>query len=138
MREVPVPRFQLVEQPHVLDGDDRLISEGLEQSDLRIGKWPGFQPADGDGANRIALAHQRNAEGAAKAAGERRRLDSVVVIFKNVRDHDHTASQDGPGDGTFAAHGPWKLAAERFGALGADVRHRRHSDQLTIESGNRS
>ena len=28
--------LQFFEQPHVLDGDDRLIGEGLEQSDLLV------------------------------------------------------------------------------------------------------
>ena len=32
--------FRLVEQPHVLDGDDRLGGEGLEQRDLRVGERP--------------------------------------------------------------------------------------------------
>ena len=33
--EVVVARLQLLEQPHVLDRDDRLVGEGLEQRDLR-------------------------------------------------------------------------------------------------------
>ena len=33
---------QLVEQPRVLDGDDRLRSEVLDQLDLLIGEWPHF------------------------------------------------------------------------------------------------
>ena len=36
--EVAVASLQLREQPHVLDGDDRLIGEGLEQRDLVVGE----------------------------------------------------------------------------------------------------
>ena len=36
LREVAVARLQLLEQPHVLDGDDRLVGEGLEQRDLLV------------------------------------------------------------------------------------------------------
>ena len=35
--EIAVANFQLLEQPHVLDGDYRLISEGLQEVDLLIG-----------------------------------------------------------------------------------------------------
>src|SRR5262245_44236830 len=34
-----VPRFELREQPHVLDGDHGLVGERLEKLDLLIGKW---------------------------------------------------------------------------------------------------
>ena len=39
--EIPVARLQLLEQAHVLDGDDGLVGEGLEQRDLlvREGIW---------------------------------------------------------------------------------------------------
>src|SRR5512145_2605277 len=33
-RQLAVPRLQLLEQPHVLDGDDRLMGEGLQELDL--------------------------------------------------------------------------------------------------------
>ena len=37
-----LPRALLLrlEQPHVLDGDHRLVGEGLDQLDLLVGKWP--------------------------------------------------------------------------------------------------
>ena len=33
-----VALLQFFEQPHVLDGDDRLVGEGFEQCDLLVGK----------------------------------------------------------------------------------------------------
>ena len=31
--------LEFVEQPHVLDGDDRLVGEGFEEFDLRRSEW---------------------------------------------------------------------------------------------------
>ena len=36
------------EQPHVLDGDHRLVGEGLEQRDLLVGEGPHLRPDDRD------------------------------------------------------------------------------------------
>ena len=36
--EIAVAFLQFLEQPHVLDGDHRLVGEGLEQRDLFFGK----------------------------------------------------------------------------------------------------
>ena len=33
-------RLHLVEQPHVLDRDHRLVGEGRDQLDLLVGEWP--------------------------------------------------------------------------------------------------
>src|SRR5260370_21368324 len=35
-REVSIANFKLAEEPHVLDGDDRLVGERLEQPDLAL------------------------------------------------------------------------------------------------------
>src|SRR5262249_10836564 len=41
-----VELLEFFEQPHVLDGDDRLVSEGLEKRNLFVRKWPDFCAAD--------------------------------------------------------------------------------------------
>src|SRR5262249_61172643 len=43
--QVAVAGLQLLEQTHVLDGDDSLIGEGLEQRDLLVGEWVDFGQA---------------------------------------------------------------------------------------------
>ena len=40
-RQLAGSRFQFLEQPDVLDGDDRLIGEGLEEGDLLIARRGG-------------------------------------------------------------------------------------------------
>src|SRR3990170_3602862 len=42
--ELPGLVVQLGEEPHVLDGDDSLVRERLEERDLLVRKWPGFNP----------------------------------------------------------------------------------------------
>ena len=46
LAQLRVALIEFLEQPHVLDGDDRLSSKGLEQSDLFLGERADFQPAD--------------------------------------------------------------------------------------------
>ena len=57
--EIAVAILQLLEQARVLDGDDRLISECLQQGDLRVREGLHLLTANHDGANWRALAQQR-------------------------------------------------------------------------------
>src|SRR5215831_3962842 len=59
--------FELREQPHVLDGDDGLVGEGLEQRDLLVGEGVDFGPADYDHADRYTFAQKRRRQHGAKA-----------------------------------------------------------------------
>ena len=51
------------EQAHVLDGDHRLVGEGLEQLDLLVGERPRLASADDDDADGLALPQHRDAPG---------------------------------------------------------------------------
>jgi hypothetical protein len=66
MGEFPGPRLELAEQPDVLDGDDRLVSEGLEEGDLAPCKAQGGCAADLDRPDGRIFPHQGNAENRAK------------------------------------------------------------------------
>ena len=50
--EIAVARLELLEQAHVLDGDHRLVGEGLQERDLLVGERP-------DLARRIAMTPMR-------------------------------------------------------------------------------
>ena len=50
-----VALLQFLEQPHVLDGDDRLVGEGLEQRDLLFGERTNLVTPNHDAANRRLL-----------------------------------------------------------------------------------
>ena len=45
--QIGVSRLELLEQAHVLDGDHRLVREGLEQSDLSVSERIGLEPVVG-------------------------------------------------------------------------------------------
>src|SRR3990172_8794430 len=54
--EVAVPGLQFLEQADVLDGDDRLVGEGLQQRDLGVGEWPCLHSRDDDRPDGIGVA----------------------------------------------------------------------------------
>ncbi len=55
-----VALLDFFEQPDVLDGDDRLISEGFEQSDLFFGERTNFRATNENCSDRNTFAQQRN------------------------------------------------------------------------------
>src|SRR5262249_4239879 len=56
LRERPILLLQLLEQPHILDRDDRLIGKRLEQFDLDFGKRSGLGACHGNRARRLTIA----------------------------------------------------------------------------------
>jgi hypothetical protein len=69
LRQRAVLLLQFLEQPHVLDGDDGLVGEGLEQLDLLRRERTGGSPTStgGDGADRTSLSEHRHHQQASKA-----------------------------------------------------------------------
>ena len=61
-------RLHLVEQPHVLDRDHRLVGEGGDQFDLLVGERPYRRALQDDDADRPSFAQQRDAEHGPRAA----------------------------------------------------------------------
>ena len=58
----------LVEQPHVLDRDDRLVGESFQQFELPFGYRTGLAPARRDRAEHLIAAQHRHGDRAAPAA----------------------------------------------------------------------
>src|SRR5262249_12355395 len=54
--------FQLLEQSHVLDGDDSLIGEGLDQRDLLFGEGPHLASMESKGTNESTFLEHGNRE----------------------------------------------------------------------------
>src|SRR5262245_26110234 len=67
--QLTVARAEFREQAHILDGDDRLVGEGLEQLDLLRGEGAGLGPTYGDRADGIPLAEHRDDQDAPDADG---------------------------------------------------------------------
>src|SRR5262245_6434047 len=59
---------QLVEQPRVLDGDDRLVSKVLQKLDLFVGECTDFLTVDAERANQFAFLEHRHDDNCAHAA----------------------------------------------------------------------
>ena len=55
LRQLGIPYLQLVEQAHVLDGDDRLGGEGFQDLDLLVREQTRLRSHDRDRANGVAV-----------------------------------------------------------------------------------
>jgi len=126
--------LQLGEQAHILDGDDRLIREGLEERDLHLRKWPGLGARHGDGADRSPLTEHRYDEDTAPTdhPGDCRIL--VLWIELDVRNVDDRAVEDGPPGDERAGRARGIDATKLRETLGADVVLGGEVDSLAIES----
>src|SRR5262249_28493474 len=101
--QLAVPSLKLREQPHVLDGDDRLIGKGPKQLNLRLAERAGCGPTQRDGADRAALAEHRHAQDRTKAGGDGRILDLVFPVRQDVGDVDDRTVANGPSGTSRAA-----------------------------------
>jgi hypothetical protein len=72
--------LRLVEQPDVLDRDDRLGGEDLQELDLPIGERPNFGPPDANRPDGLGPAEQRNGERCPVAQRPRKRAALRVVV----------------------------------------------------------
>src|SRR5205823_2709140 len=68
LSQIVIPRLQLLEQAHVLNGDDRLVGEHLEKGDLLVGKSPWRRPhVDVDRADRGPVTKHGHRQHATKS-----------------------------------------------------------------------
>jgi len=103
--EVAVARLQLLEQAHVLNGDDGLVGEGLEERDLPLAEELNLRSAELDAADGDTPSQQRNAENRAKAEPPRvlDRVGKLAVFVLEVGDLyrarlEHRSAPDRPAD----------------------------------------
>jgi len=88
--QLAIRRLQLGEQPDVLDGDDRLVGEGLEERGLSGGEELRLRTAEADRADPDAGPHQRNREdrGEAQAPGVFSALGKLIPHGLEIEDMD--------------------------------------------------
>src|SRR5262249_5154248 len=86
-REIRRALAQLVEQPGILDGDDRLRGEVLHQLDLLVGERADLLAVDGDRTDQLILLEHRYDENSARAGplgqGNRRWLAFDVGLLQS-------------------------------------------------------
>ena len=93
--EIARARLHLVEQPHVLDRDHRLVGEGGHQLDLPGGERLHRRVCQGQDPDQHAVPHQGNAQHGPVSA-EAVSLGKIVLrIGQNVRNVDDPAFERG-------------------------------------------
>ena len=99
------PRLDLVEQPHVLDRDHRLVGEGGDELDLLVGERLDDQARDQQDADRRALVSEAGTPSmvryAAPLLGLARRIFGIGEHIRDVDDRGLRAATR-PGDGAAA------------------------------------
>src|SRR5262249_7308370 len=120
--EITVPSLQFLKEPHVLDGDDGLVGEGLEQGDIRLRKPSGFTSGNGDGADRHPFTHHRHGEPASIATRPRALLRRFRVFGSfDVIDTHYSGVYDGPAAWIVTVGWLWVCAAVQHLSVRADV-----------------
>ena len=66
-RQLACPRFKFLEQPHVLDGDHRLVGKGLEQCYLFFTEGSNLRPANYKGTDSYAFTQERRGNDGTRA-----------------------------------------------------------------------
>src|SRR4051794_38152065 len=84
--------LHLVEQAHVLDRDDGLVSEGLEECDLFLGEGPYLGPAHRKHANGFVLSHEWRRYNGPMAEPKRHRLSVRELVGRGKIVHMNCGS----------------------------------------------
>jgi hypothetical protein len=64
--QVTVTDLELLEEPHVLEGDDRLVGKGLEQLDLLVAEGRGLQAPGVENTDKLAVTEHGHRQDAAR------------------------------------------------------------------------
>src|SRR5258708_11923281 len=88
LRQLTAFILDFVEQPHVLDGDRRLVGESLDQRDLFVGKRLNFVAPQSYKTDQNSLAKQRHAKQGPVLAEPLRFEPGEFRVGKDVRDLD--------------------------------------------------
>jgi hypothetical protein len=124
-RRLPLERLLgLVEQPHVLDGDHRLVGEGLQQRNVGLGEGARVAAADRQCADGVAGAQKRHGEHSAyfqSACGPRFCGLRVGVVAVQVRDIHRFPVQHGTAVRHVTRHRAGESFSERRLRVSVDV-----------------
>src|SRR6266567_1028347 len=133
--QVAVAFLQLLEEAHILDGDDGLVRECLEQLDLRIAERDCLHANDVDGADRLVAAQHWDRKYAVVAdrlgpRGEVRVLGAALRIGDcNYATLENRLGGDAQATGRCGIRAPYDLKAPRRGAIVGGQR-----DHLAVEA----
>src|SRR5262249_7122955 len=125
-------RLYLVEQPHVLDRNYRLVGEGLDQRDLFVGEGLHLQAIGQDHAEQIIPLEHRDRENGPERFDVLRR-EGIFGVGPRIVDVDRAAFESGTARGAFAA-GPDRMLHHPLPELHGSGVVRHHAEDLTIEA----
>ncbi len=131
--QLAIPSPELLEQPDVLDGDYRLVGEGLEQLDMLLGERSGLGPADGNGANRVSVPEHGDCQKAPSAhdPGQGRIVFRLELDIGNVGDG---SIEDRPTSGELAGERRRKDTPGDLQGLRREVVLGHQVNQLSVEA----
>ena len=110
LRQRAVLLLQFREEAHVLDGDDRLVGEGLQELDLLLRERSGLRSGRGDHADRVPMMEHRDSQAATVSCHLRHVGQLVLRIGENVWNLDNVTRQDDPTACTRSGRRPRKCA----------------------------
>src|SRR5262249_297975 len=87
-------RLYIVEQADVLDGDYRLIGEGLQQRDLALRERSNLGTWNSDRTDRMAVTQHGHRQDASIRHHLGETQDTIVAIRQHIRDLNDGAAQD--------------------------------------------
>ena len=127
-------RLNLIEQPHVLDGDDGLVGEGLQQRDLTISEWPHLEPINENYSQHLVRFEHGNREYGSKGFHLPRPV-SVLGVGLGIEHVDGTLLEGGARSGAGPSGQDWILFDESSD-FGGGVVSRHNTQVFTVETEN--
>ena len=133
LRQLLIARLESGDEPGVLDGDQRLVGEGLQELDLLAGEGHGLgaprhHPADG-----LSLAQHRHGHDVPHRPQRGEGGQPVLRIALHVRDLDDRAVQDRAADRAVSPRRARKGARVHLDGLAFETMLREQVDPLPVE-----
>ncbi len=132
--QIAVARLQLLEQPHVLDGDQRLIGERAKQLDLSLAELAWLTPTDGDRADGASFVKHGHGQRRAKTTRHRCLRDTVLLVDQDIRDMGDRAVTNRPRRCRCTASTHGVRAPNGIDSLRARAIHRDEVNPFAIEA----
>jgi hypothetical protein len=130
--QLPVPRLEFLEEPHVLDRDHRLIGKGPEKLDLTGRERPGHAASDRNRSDRGSVSQHGHADHASHAQWLSQRLIPILGIRLEVgRLHDHAVDDGSHGHQSPVRPGP-NHAPQLLHDVGRDVVRAGNIERLPV------